>query len=231
MQHALRHGPTMGTLQVDLEPGESVTAEAGAMLLMTPTLALSTHLNASAHAGLLGRVRSFLVALVRRAVGGDTFLVNRFRAEGAPGRVVFAPTLPGQLVHRRLEGDAVILRAGAYLASSGPLDVRVRWAGLRGLLGKQGLFFVQVSGRGDLWFSSYGAVEEVVVEGSHVVDNGHVLAFEPTLDFRLRNAGSGVLGFMASGEGLVLEFTGRGKVWVQTRNLEALVGWLTPLLP
>jgi uncharacterized protein (TIGR00266 family) len=231
MRHELRHGPTMGTLEVSLDPGEEITAEAGAMVLMTPALSLTTHLNASARAGVFGWLASLFTALVRRLAGGDAFFVNRFRAEGQPGRVTFAPTFAGQLIHRRLEGGAIILRAGAYLASAGALDVRVRWAGLRGLLGKQGLFFVQVSGTGDLWFSSYGAVEELEVDGSHVVDNGHVLAFDPTLDFRLRSAGSGVLGFVASGEGLVLEFTGRGKVWVQTRNVEALVGWLTPLLP
>lgn len=218
----------MGTLDVELEPGEEITAEAGAMVLRSPTVSMSTHLNASKTAGALATFKAIMIALVRRVLGGDTFLVNRFRGQG---RVVFAPPLSGQLVHRRLEGDAVILRAGAYLASVGDVEARVRWAGLRGLLSKQGLFFVQLSGRGDVWFASYGAVEPLEVSGSYIVDNGHVLAFDPTLDFQLRNAGSGGLGFLASGEGLVMEFRGRGKVWLQTRNLEALVSWVTPLLP
>lgn len=218
----------MGTLDVELAPGEQITAEAGAMVLRAPGISMSTHLNASKTAGAFATFKAILIALIRRVFGGDTFLVNRFQGQG---RVVFAPPLSGQLIHRRLDGDAVILRAGAYLASAGDVDVRVRWAGLRGLFSKQGLFFVQLSGRGDVWFSAYGAVEELEVSGSHIIDNGHVLAFDPTLDFAIRNAGSGGLGFLASGEGLVLEFKGRGKVWVQTRNLEALVSWVTPLLP
>ncbi|MCK6544319.1 TIGR00266 family protein [Myxococcota bacterium] len=230
MFHELKHGPTMGTLEVSLEPGEEITAEAGAMVLRTPNVSMTTHLNASARAGFVGLLVSFFTALVRKVMGGDTFLVNRFETEG-PGKVVFAPALSGELVHRRLAGEAIILRPGAYLASAGDLDIRVRWAGLRGLFARQGLFFVQVGGQGDLWFSSYGAVEELTVEGTHVIDTGHVLAFDPTLDFAIRNAGSGALGFLASGEGLVMEFTGRGRVWVQTRNLDALVGWITPLLP
>lgn len=220
----------MGTLDVELEAGDVLSAEAGAMVLRTPSVEMTTHLNASSQAGAFATFKALSIALIRRLLGGDTFLVNRFQSTG-PGRVVLAPPLTGQLVHRTLAGDAIILRAGAYLASRGDLDVRVRWAGLRGLFSKQGLFFVQVSGQGELWFSAYGAVEELYVDGSHIIDNGHVLAFEPTLDFEIKNAGSGGLGFLASGEGLVLQFNGRGKVWLQTRNLEALVGWISPLLP
>jgi uncharacterized protein (TIGR00266 family) len=230
MRHTLKHGPTMGTLEIELEPGDTLTAEAGALVMRTPQVVMTTHLNASPRAGFFGAIAAFFVALVRRVVGGDTFLVNRFRTP-SPARLTFAPTMSGELVHRTLRGEALILRAGAFLASSGDLDLRVRWAGLRGLFGKQGLFFVQVSGQGDVWFSSYGAIEEIEVDGRYIIDNGHVLAFEPTLNYQLKSAGSGVLGFVASGEGLVLEFQGRGKVLVQTRNVEALVGWLTPLLP
>lgn len=230
MFHELKHGPTMGTLEIALDPGDEVTAEAGAMVLRTPNVSMTTHLNASRSPGFVGLLVSLFTAIVRKLMGGDTFLVNRFKTEGA-GKVVFAPALSGQLVHRRLAGEAIILRPGAYLASAGGLEVRVRWAGLRGLFSRQGLFFVQVGGQGDVWFSSYGAVEEVMVEGTHIIDTGHVLAFEPTLDFRIKNAGSGALGFLASGEGLVMEFTGRGRVWVQTRNLDALVAWISPLLP
>ena len=63
------------------------------------------------------------------------------------------------------------------------------------------------------------------------MDNGHLVGYEGDLTFDIRTAGGGLLGFAASGEGLVCEFKGRGRLYIQTRNLQSLVGYLTPLLP
>jgi len=62
------------------------------------------------------------------------------------------------------------------------------------------------------------------------VDTGHIVAFEPTLDFRVSKAG-GLKATLLSGEGLVVDFNGRGKVWIQTRSISDYVGWLASLLP
>ena len=64
-----------------------------------------------------------------------------------------------------------------------------------------------------------------------MVDNGHLVGYEGDLQMNIRSAGGGLLGFVAGGEGLVCEFQGTGKIYVQSRNLNSLVGWLTPLLP
>jgi uncharacterized protein (TIGR00266 family) len=69
----------------------------------------------------------------------------------------------------------------------------------------------------------------VPVNGAFVVDTGHIVAFDGTLDFKVRSVG-GVKSFLFSGEGLVCEFRGQGTVYVQSRNLNALIGWLTPML-
>ena len=95
----------------------------------------------------------------------------------------------------------------------------------------KGAFFLAVSGAGDLWFTSYGGIEYIDVNGSYIVDNGHLVGYEGNLTFSIRSAGGGLLGFAASGEGLVCEFQGQGRIWIQTRNLSSLVGWLSPLLP
>ena len=71
----------------------------------------------------------------------------------------------------------------------------------------------------------------VAVNGSYIVDNGHLVGYEGDLTFSIRSAGGGVIGFVASGEGLVCEFQGRGRVYIQSRNLSSLVSWLTPMLP
>ena len=99
------------------------------------------------------------------------------------------------------------------------------------MLAKEGAFFLAVTGMGDLWFTSYGGIEYVDVNGTYIIDNGHLVGYEGNLTFSIRTAGGGMMGFMASGEGLVCEFQGQGRVWIQTRNLGSLVGWLSPLLP
>jgi uncharacterized protein (AIM24 family) len=79
--------------------------------------------------------------------------------------------------------------------------------------------------------TSYGAIDEVHCNGTYVVDNGHIVGFDASLNFTIRSAGGGLMGLVASGEGLVCEFSGQGRILIQSRNTSALVGWLTPLLP
>jgi len=220
----------MGVLEVEFSPGETLVAEAGAMVAKDRGIDLEVALTPEREPGFWNVVKAFFVALVRKLVGGETFVLNHFTASRA-GRLVLAPTFAGAIQSRDLAGGSIILRAGAYLASAGNVHIALRWGGLRALFAREGLFFLEVSGHGTVWFSSYGGVEAMRCEGSLVVDNGHILAFDPQLDFAIRAPGGGFLGFAASGEGLVCEFTGTGTVWVQTRNVQALVSWISPLLP
>ena len=99
------------------------------------------------------------------------------------------------------------------------------------MFAKEGVVFLRISGTGDLFFNSYGGIQAVPVNGSFIVDNGHMVAFDSGLDFKIRKAGGGLLGLFASGEGLVTEFRGTGNVYIQSRNLGSLIGWLIRLLP
>jgi uncharacterized protein (TIGR00266 family) len=125
----------------------------------------------------------------------------------------------------------MMFSAGSYLASAGDIDLKMRWGGLRAILSKEGAFFVEARGTGEVWVTSYGAIEEVYCNGSYIVDNGHIVGFDSNLTFNIKSAGGGLLGFMASGEGLVCEFQGTGRILIQTRNTGSLVSWLTPMLP
>jgi uncharacterized protein (TIGR00266 family) len=230
VQHAITHGPSFAMLRVDLAPGETVVGEAGAMVARHQQLAMAVKLNAGPGAGFFALLKALFVALIRRLVGGETFFVNHFFAP-AGGSVWLAPPLAGQIVHRRLNGELLLLSTGAYLAHAGNVELKLKFGGLRGLLAKEGAFFLGVTGHGDLWFTSYGGVEVVDVNGSYLIDNGHLVGYEGQLSFTIRSAGGGLLGLAASGEGLVCEFKGRGRVWLQTRNMDSLVSWLSPLLP
>jgi uncharacterized protein (TIGR00266 family) len=230
MQYHIEHGPAFAWLRVGLEPEERIVAEAGAMVRQSTSLEVETRLNASRKAGFLGVVVAFFVALIRRLFGGETMFVNEY---GGPrgGEVVLAPKLSGQIMQKTLDGvRTLFVQRGGYLASSPGIDTRVRFGGLRTLFGGEGLVLLHCSGAGDVFVNSYGGITEVAVDGTFVVDTGHIVAFDGALDFRVRSIG-GAKSFLFSGEGLVCEFEGRGTVYVQSRNLKALVSWLTPLLP
>jgi uncharacterized protein (TIGR00266 family) len=230
MRQQIKHSPTFSMLQLTLEPGEVVVAEAGAMVARDSNLLMEVKLNASKKAGFFGKFKAIFVALIRKLIGGETFFVNHFSSPSG-GWVWLAPALSGSIQHIAMKGQSMILNAGAYVASIGDIDLKMRWGGLRAIFAKEGAFFLEASGSGDLWFNSYGAIEEVQCEGSYIIDTGHLVGFEPSLEMNIRSAGGGLMGFLASGEGLVCEFKGQGRIWMQTRNTGALVGWITPMMP
>ena len=156
--------------------------------------------------------------------------VNEFWGPSG-GEVVLAPKLSGHIIQKTLDGTRTLfVQTGGYLASTAEIDTRLRFGGLRTLFGGEGLVLLQCSGRGDVFVNSYGGITEVPINGKFIVDTGHIVAFDGALDFRVRSIG-GAKSFFFSGEGLVCEFQGRGSVFVQSRNLAALTGWLSPLLP
>lgn len=230
VSNEITHGPSFAMLRVDLMPGQTVIAEAGSMVARNAHVTMETKMNASPSAGFFEKLKAIFIAFIRKIIGGESFFVNHFAAP-QPGSVWLAPKLSGQVTHRKLAGERLTLSAGAYLAHVGNVDLEMRFGGLRGLLAREGLFFLDVGGHGDLWFTSYGDIYAIDVNGSYIVDNGHLVGFEGNLTFDIRTAGGGMMGFLASGEGLVAEFKGQGRVYIQSRNLSSLVGWLTPLLP
>jgi uncharacterized protein (TIGR00266 family) len=207
-----------------------LVAEAGTMVARATDVTMEVKLNTGRAVGFFGRLKAFAVALVRKLVGGDTFFVNHFRSHGG-GWVWLAPPLSGSIHHVALAGRRLLLSAGAFVASAGDVELKVRWGGLRAILAKEGAFLVEASGDGDLWLTSYGAIDEIEVNGTYLVDSGHLVAFDAALALRVRAPGGGVMGFVASGEGLVCELTGHGKVLIQSRNTGSLVEWVGKMLP
>lgn len=229
MNHEVTHDPAFSLLRVDLQPGETLVSEPGAMVAMTQNVNLEAKLTTSPSAGMGATAKALIAAVVRKFLGGESFFVTHYTAPG--GTVWLAPTMSGSIVHHSLQNSSITLSAGAYVASHGNIDVLARYGGIRGILAKEGIFFLEVSGNGDIWFNSFGGVDEIEVNGSYIVDNGHIVGWTGNLKMNLKSAGGGLVGMLASGEGLVCEFTGQGKIWIQSRNLPSIVDWLSPLLP
>lgn len=219
MQHRIDGNPDFGDLTVALEPGESILVESGAMTRMSREMNLKTRLVGGVFRGLM-----------RKVFGGESFFLGEYRAERG-GWIGLAPTLPGTVLHERVEGGReLVLTSGSFLACTPDIDMRTRFGGLRSLFSGEGAFQLRCTGEGDVWFTGYGGVHERRLEnGSLRVDTGHVVAWDATLDYGIRGMG-GLKQTLFSGEGLVLEFSGTGRVWLQTRNLAGTAGWLTPYL-
>ncbi|MFZ4515843.1 MAG: TIGR00266 family protein [Acidimicrobiia bacterium] len=224
MQFSIDYGPAYAMATCNLESGDQVIAEAGAMVSMTPGIDVQTS-SGAAGGGILG-------GLKRAALGGESFFMNTFTAS-ATSQVSFAPASPGDIVHHQLDGQTnVMVTSGSYLFSDGAVTVDTKWGGARTFFSKEGLFLLNVAGAGNLFLSSYGAIRKVdlVAGQTFIVDTGHVVAFHAGMGYNVRKFG-GWKSTLLGGEGLVVELTGPGSVWIQTRSPESFAGFIAPFLP
>jgi len=220
MEHEIRYRPSFALLDLSLDRGESVRAEAGAMVTHSSGIEVETR----AEGGLLK-------SLSRSILGGESFFMNTYTATER-GSVTLAPALPGDVRHHELESETLYVQSSSYLAADPAIDVDTEFGGGRAFFGGEGLFLLSLSGSGPAFLSSYGAIDEVTLSAGdrHVVDTGHIVAFEDSLEFSVRRVG-GLKSTLFSGEGLVCEFSGEGTVWTQSRSPDAFLAWLIPKLP
>lgn len=217
MQFQVLGNPDYGEVVFQLEPGEKVLVESGSMSRMSADLPMTARV-----------IGSKLGAMARKLVGGESFFVGEYGG-GRGGEVAISPGLAGTVMHYELSGEPLHLTAGAFLACTENITLKTRFGGAKALFSGEGAFFIDAVGRGDLFFNAYGAVIEKDLDGELVVDTGHLVAWEPTLDYTIGGMG-GIKQTMFSGEGLVMRFSGRGKIWLQTRTLPHTAGWITPFL-
>jgi uncharacterized protein (TIGR00266 family) len=221
MRTDISFSPAFAMATIHLDQGESANAEAGAMMAMTPTIELET----STQGGVLRGLR-------RSVLGGESFFMNKFTATGPDAHVVMAPALPGDIVVWELTGQTVYLQSGSYLASGGTIDVDSKWGGAKTFFSKEGLVMLKCSGRGSLVVSSYGAIQTVDLAAGqrYIVDTGHMVGWDEGVRYDVRKVG-GWKSTLLGGEGLVVELTGPGRTYIQTRSPESFIDWLTPKLP
>ena len=217
MQTTIEGQPSFGYLNVDLSPGESIIAENDAMSSMSAGIELKAKTNGG-----------FFSALGKKFLGGETFFVNLFKNDtDQDKRVTFSRPTPGDLREHQLDGKPIFLQKTAFLARTDEVKLSLKWAGLRSAIAKEGLFRLMASGRGKIWFGSYGGILERSVDGEVVVDGGHLVAYDRNIKMSIKMAG-GLISSLFGGEGLVTHLRGKGKVYIQTRSLTGLAGWLNP---
>lgn len=231
MRHEIMYQPAFSLAVVRLERGEQVMAESGAMVSMSPTIKIEAAMSSG---GVLGAFKSM--------VGGESFFRTTFTAETGPGEVVLAPADLGDIMAVNLAGQGFYVQPGSYLAGDPRLNINIQGS-VRGMLSGEGLFLLTVQGSGLLLLSSFGAIHaKTLAPGEeYIVDTGHIVAFESSVQYRLEKATGktqGIGGFLKgmvqsamSGEGFVCRYRGPGTIYIQTRQLPSFIQRLIPHLP
>lgn len=221
MEFVIDHQPVYSSLRIQMEQGEAFRAEPGAMLSMSGTVELETK---SAGKGFFGTIKA--------AVGGESIFASMYTAQHGPGELVLAPATPGDILQLQLSNETILAQSGAYLAGDPSLELSAQGS-LRAFVSGEGMFLSKISGSGPLFLNSFGAIyEKTLGPGEpYVVDSGHMVAFTDGMHYSIKKAARGLFSTLASGEGLVVLFSGPGKVWIQTRNVRSFAETLIPFLP
>ena len=218
MQVNLLYRPAQSLAQCWLAPNESVTAESGAMVGMSTNVQMATQSGG-------------IMKGLKRMFGGESFFRNTFTAHGGQGEVLFATPLPGDMAVLDVGHKQWCVQNSAFVACSPSVDVKTR-ASFGGMFSGAGLFILESQGQGQMIIGAFGALEQVVVDGSMVIDTGHLAAWESSLQYTVGKSGSGWIASWLSGEGLVCHFQGQGIVYMQSRNAleygQAIGGMLPP---
>lgn len=169
-------------------------------------------------------------SLKRKVLGGESLFINTFKANDK-GILGLAPSYAGDIAVHEMKGEDFYVQSGSYLANSSGVEIDTKFAGGKGFFSREGLFLLKATGQGQLFMSSFGAIHEIDLNNeSFILDTGHMVAFENTLDYNVRKVG-GLKTTLLSGEGLVADFQGTGKLLIQTRSVDSFIGWLSPHLP
>jgi uncharacterized protein (TIGR00266 family) len=224
LTYEISQRPDFAIVKIDLPAGRKVFAEPSAMVSMTPSVKLEAGFK-----GGLGKT-------VGRMLGGESLIINTFTAQDGPGEVMFAGGAAGDVAYQKLNGNSLYLQRGSYMLNSEGVEVSGKWQGAKGFFSGEGLVLLKASGTGDIFFNSYGAILEVDVTDGFIVDTGYIVAFEDTLQYRVTvlpglRMGGKIKSFFFGGEGLVCQFSGQGRVWIQTRQVHSFLSWVNPFRP
>jgi uncharacterized protein (TIGR00266 family) len=215
-------------LHVALKQGEKIYCESDAMVMMESTLDLRGRMS--------GGIGS---AIMRRFANGESFFQQHIEAVRGDGDCLLSPMLPGAIEVIDVGVRQYLMNDGAFVAATSGTEMKVRTQSIGNALFAQsgGFFIMETSGSGQVVVSGFGSMFQLdVVKGKDVViDNAHVVCWDNALKYEISvttGGGGGIGGFLGnmvnsvtSGEGIVLRFSGSGKVFVCSRNRATFQKW------
>ena len=222
MKYEIR-GETMPVVICQLDSGESILSEAGAMSWMTPNLVMETV------GGGAGKVFG-------RMFSGETLFQNRYTAKGGPGTIAFASSFPGSIRAVEIDpGHPVVVQKRGFLASEAGVELSVFFKKkvASGLFGGEGFIMQKLSGRGLAFVEIDGSVVEYdLAPGQKLITStGQVALMDATCTMDVQTV-KGVKNVLFGGEGLFnTVITGPGRVVLQTMPLTNFAGAIASMLP
>ena len=229
MEEHIEFNPSFTMLTLALAPGESVRAEAGAMVCQSG-VEMTTGMSGG------GGIGGFLKSMAKSMLTSESFFLNTFTAGANGGWVSLSPGVPGDIASFDCQpGQNLFIQSGSYMASTANIETDTKFQGMKGLFSGESLFFIRAftqAGAGRVYYNSYGAVKQIQLQPGQIVtvDTGHVVAFTDGINYEVGKVG-GLKSLAFGGEGLVMHFSGQGSVWVQTRNIGSLASVLSPFFP
>lgn len=212
MKTEIKFKPGFAVVHVNLQPGETITAESDAMASMSSHLTMKTKFNGG-----------FFRSLIKKFLGSESLFVNNFTCplNSKEAELVLTQPTPGDIWELDLNNSSFFLQPGAYIAHSGNITLGVKWAGIGSWINKEGLFKLEVKGTGKVFFGAYGCIIKRKVTGDFIVDSGHLVGYSKGITMSMGLAG-GIFSSFFGGEGIVSRLKGDGEIYLQSRNLSAL---------
>ncbi len=205
------YGDDMQLVEVELDPGEGVRAEAGAMMYMEDGIEMQTGTGG-------GMFKGF-----KRMITGESFFITTFLYNGSgKGHVAFGAPYPGKIVPLELDklGGQFLCQKDAFLCAAQGVEIEVAFTKKigAGLFGGEGFILQRLEGDGMAFIHAGGTIVQRQLEAGETlrVDTGCLAAFAPTVDYDIKFVG-GFKNALFGGEGLFLaRLTGPGLVYLQS---------------
>ncbi len=214
------HGDDMQVVEVELDPGETVIAEAGGMNYMDDGITFEAKMGdgSKPDAGIFGK----LFAGAKRMITGESLFLTHFTNAGTgPKRVAFAAPYPGKIIALDLgqAGGELTCQKDAFLAAALGTEVGITFTRRlgTGFFGGEGFILQRLRGDGMIFVHAGGTIIKRELTGETFrVDTGCLVAFTPGIEYSIERAGN-LKSMIFGGEGLFLAtLRGQGTVWLQT---------------
>lgn len=217
-------GETLPVVICQLEGGEKMITESGAMAWMSPNMQMETTSN-----GGVGKA-------LGRAFAGEKLFQNIYTAQGGPGMIAFASSFPGSIKAFQIApGQDMIFQKSAFLAGEAGLTLSMHFRKkiASGLFGGEGFIMQKVGGQGIVFAEFDGHVVEYDLQPGQkiIVDTGYVAAMTASCNMDVQSV-PGVKNMLFGGEGIFnTVITGPGHVWLQTMPISNVAGAIRPYIP
>ncbi|WP_318361461.1 TIGR00266 family protein [uncultured Agathobaculum sp.] len=222
MKYEIRGG-VFPVVICELENGEKMITEKGAMSWMSPNMKMETV------GGGLGKMFS-------KAFSGESMFQNSYTAQGGPGMIAFGSCFPGKILPVEIRpGKELIVQKSAFLASEAGVELSIHFNKKlgAGFFGGEGFIMQRLSGSGIVFLEIDGElVEYDLAPGQQmVIDTGNVAAFDSTVSIDIQQV-PGIKNRLLGGEGLFnTTLTGPGKIWLQTMPISNVAESIRPFIP